>query len=113
MKRVTGLANYAVVPDFQEDFPEGLDPPATERFSPKFLIHNPVFQHAYYRESFKVLRTNLTFAQADKPLKALGVFSAGPRGRQDPGERQPGHLPGPGRKENPAGGRGFPKILRA
>lgn len=78
LKQVTGLPNYAVVPDFREDFPEGLAPAPSEKFSPKFLIHNPVFEHAYYRESFKVLRTNLTFARADKPLKALAVLSPGP-----------------------------------
>jgi len=78
LKQVTGLTNYAVVPDFREDFPEGLGAvPEGTAFSPKFLIHNPVFQHAYYRESFKVLRTNLTFARADKPLKALAVLSPG------------------------------------
>ncbi len=79
LKRVTSLPNYAVVPNFHEDYPEGLAPPAIgERFSPKSLIQNPIFQHSYYRESFKVLRTNLTYAQADKPLKALAVLSPGP-----------------------------------
>ncbi|HVZ80645.1 MAG TPA: polysaccharide biosynthesis tyrosine autokinase [bacterium] len=79
LKRVTGLPNYAVIPDFWEDFPEGLRAPAgEERFSPKYLIHNPVFDHSFYRECFKTLRTNLTLAQADKPLKAFAVLSPGP-----------------------------------
>jgi capsular exopolysaccharide synthesis family protein len=79
LRRVTGLPNYAVVPDFREDYPESLNPPAPgERFTPKVLINNPVFQYAFYRESFKVLRTNLTYAQADKPIKALAVLSPGP-----------------------------------
>jgi len=79
LKQTTGLSNFAIVPDFREDYPEGLSLPGdSERFSPKFLINNPVFQHAFYRESFKVLRTNLTFAQAGKPLKALAVLSPGP-----------------------------------
>ena len=78
LKQATGLPNYAVVPDFREDFPQGLNAvPADTAFSPKYLIHNPVFQNAYYRESFKVLRTNLTFARADKPLKAMAVLSPG------------------------------------
>lgn len=78
LKQATGLPNYAVVPDFREDFPQGLNAvPTDTAFSPKFLIHNPVFQNAYYRESFKVLRTNLTFARADKPLKAMAVLSPG------------------------------------
>ena len=79
LKRATGLPNYAVVPDFREDYPGGLGPPSPkERFSPKSLIQNPVFEFAYYRESFKVLRTNLTFARADKPLKAMAVLSPSP-----------------------------------
>ena len=79
LKRVTLLPNYAIVPDFREDYPEGMSPPdPNERFSVKSLISNPVFTHAYYRESFKVLRTNLTFAQADRPLQALAVLSPGP-----------------------------------
>ncbi len=79
LKKVTGLPNYAVVPNFREDYPEGLGIPVSkERFSPKSLIQNPVFEHAYYKESFKVLRTNLTFARAGKPLKALAVLSPGP-----------------------------------
>jgi tyrosine-protein kinase Etk/Wzc len=78
-KETTGLPNYAVVPDFRDDYPDGLALPGpNERFSPKFLISNPVFQHAFYRESFKVLRTNLTFALADKPLKVIAVLSPGP-----------------------------------
>ncbi len=78
-KETTSLPNYAVVPDFRDDYPEGLALPSpSERFSPKFLISNPVFQHAFYRESFKVLRTNLTFALADKPLKVIAVLSPGP-----------------------------------
>jgi len=61
LKAKTGLPNYAIVPDYHEEYPEGFEPPsAVERFSPKTLIQNPVFQHAFYRESFKVLRTNLT-----------------------------------------------------
>ncbi len=79
LAKVAGLPNFAVVPDFRQDYPAGLTPPgASEKFSPKFLIHNSVFEHAYYRESFKVLRTNLTFARADKPLKAMAVLSPGP-----------------------------------
>ncbi len=79
LKRVSGLPNYAVVPDFRDDYPEGLSKPDySQRFSPKFLIHNPVFEHAFYRESFKVLRTNLTFALADKPLQVIAVLSPGP-----------------------------------
>jgi capsular exopolysaccharide synthesis family protein len=78
-KQVSSLPNYAVVPDYRDDYPEGLALPGiNERFSPKFLINNPVFQHAFYRESFKVLRTNLTFAIADKPLKVIAVLSPGP-----------------------------------
>ena len=75
-KRVTRLPNYGLIPDYREDYPEGMEPPL-ERFSPKVLIENPVFQHAYYRESFKIFRTNLTLAQADKPLKVLAVLSPG------------------------------------
>lgn len=79
LKRVTGLPNYAVVPDFWEDFPEGFRPSeGDERFSPKYLVHNSVFEHSFYRECFKALRTNLTLAQADKPLKAFAVLSPGP-----------------------------------
>ncbi|HEY5037589.1 MAG TPA: polysaccharide biosynthesis tyrosine autokinase [bacterium] len=79
LKRVTGLPNYAVVPDFHEDYPEGLAPPdPAERFSPKTLILNPVFNHAYYKESFKILRTNLTLAQAGQPPRAVAVLSAAP-----------------------------------
>lgn len=77
--RTTGLAILSVVPDYMEEYPEGFDAPAPgERFSPKVLIENKVFMHAYYRESFNILRTNLTYAQADKSLKVLGVFSGGP-----------------------------------
>ncbi|HVM32221.1 MAG TPA: polysaccharide biosynthesis tyrosine autokinase [bacterium] len=79
LKRVTGLPNYAIVPDFREDYPESLQPPSpAEKFNPKYLINNAVFQHSFYRESFKVLRTNLTLSQADKPLKVLAVLSPGP-----------------------------------
>jgi len=79
LKQSTGLSNFAVVPDFRDDYSDGLAlSTVTERFSPKFLISNPIFQHAFYRESFKVLRTNLMFAQVGKPLKALGVLSPGP-----------------------------------
>ncbi len=79
LKRVSGLPNYALVPDFKDDYPDGLAPPDfSQRFSPKFLIHNPVFEHAFYRESFKVLRTNLTFALADRPLQVIAVLSPGP-----------------------------------
>ena len=79
LKRVSDLPNYAIVPDFRDDYPEGLSKPDySQRFSPKFLIHNSVFEHAFYRESFKVLRTNLTFALADKPLQVIAVLSPGP-----------------------------------
>lgn len=79
LKRVTTLPNYAVVPDFREDYPEGMNPPdPKERFSVKSLINNAVFMHAYYRESFKVLRTNLTLAQAGHPPKAVAVLSPSP-----------------------------------
>jgi capsular exopolysaccharide synthesis family protein len=79
LKRRTGLPNYAIVPDLREDYPASFGrPPASERFSSKYLIHNLVFDHAYYRESFKVLRTNITLAKAGKPLKVLSVFSPGP-----------------------------------
>jgi capsular polysaccharide biosynthesis protein len=79
LKRVTGLPNYAVVPDFREDYPQGLGAPdPKERFTIKALVSNPVFAHSFYKESFKVLRTNLTLAQADKPLKAMAVLSPGP-----------------------------------
>ena len=79
LQQVTGLPNYAVIPDFREDYPASLNPPdPKERFSPKALIQNPVFSHAYYRESFKVLRTNLTLALADKPLQAFMILSPGP-----------------------------------
>jgi capsular polysaccharide biosynthesis protein len=79
LKAKTGLPNYAIVPDYHEEYPEGFEPPsADERFSPKTLIQNPVFQHAFYRESFKVLRTNLTYAEADRPLKTISVLSPGP-----------------------------------
>lgn len=78
LKRATRLPNYGLIPDYREDYPENMNPPAVgERFSPKALIQNPVFQHAYYRESFKILRTNLTLSQADKPLKVLAVLSPG------------------------------------
>ncbi len=78
LKRVTRLPNYGLIPDYREDYPESMEPPAEgERFSPKVLIQNPVFQHAYYRESFKILRTNLILSQADKPLKVLAVLSPG------------------------------------
>ncbi|HUO57144.1 MAG TPA: polysaccharide biosynthesis tyrosine autokinase [bacterium] len=79
LKKTTGLANLAVIPDFKEEYPEGMAPPdPKERFSPKVLIQNPVFQHAYYRESFKIFRTNLTYARADKPVKVVTVLSSGP-----------------------------------
>jgi capsular exopolysaccharide synthesis family protein len=78
LRQSTGLPNYAVVPNFHEEISPNLEPaPAKEKFSPKFLIQNPLFQHSFYRESFKILRTNLTLAQADKPLKALAVLSPG------------------------------------
>jgi len=79
LKQVTGLPNYAIIPDYHEDYPTGLSPPdPKERFSIKVLVNNPVFAHAFYKESFKVLRTNLTLAQADRPLKAMAVLSPGP-----------------------------------
>ncbi len=79
LKQVTGIPNYAIIPDYREDYPEGLSPPdPKERFSIKALINNPVFIHAFYKESFKVLRTNLTLAQADHPLKVMAVLSPGP-----------------------------------
>ncbi len=78
LKKATGLANLAVIPDYKEEYPEGMSPPKPdERFSPKVLIQNKVFLHAYYRESFKILRTNLTYAKADKSLKVLSVLSSG------------------------------------
>jgi capsular exopolysaccharide synthesis family protein len=77
--RATGLAVLTVVPDYMEEWPAGFAAPLPgERFTPKVLIQNKVFLRAYYRESFKILRTNLTYAQADKSLKALAVLSAGP-----------------------------------
>ena len=114
LKRVTGLANYAVVPNFRDEYPEGMAPPGLgERFSPKVLIHNPVFLHAFYRESFKVLRTNLTLAQADKPLKALAILSPGPEEGKTLANANLAIFPGPGGQENTLGGRRFPEILGA
>lgn len=79
LKRLTGLPNYGQVPDFREDYPENLLPPALgDRFNPKVLIFNPVFRHAYYRECFKILRTNLTLAHAGEPPRAVAVLSPGP-----------------------------------
>jgi succinoglycan biosynthesis transport protein ExoP len=79
LKRATRLPNLAVIPDYKWEVPPGGSfATPSERFSPKHLINNPLFQYAYYRESFKVLRTNLTFARVDEPLKAMAVLSPGP-----------------------------------
>jgi capsular exopolysaccharide synthesis family protein len=77
LKHISGVPNYAVIPNFREDYPKGLIPPdPKERFSVKALVHNPVFLQSHYRESFKMLRTNLTLAQAGKPPRAMAFLSA-------------------------------------
>ncbi len=79
LKRATKLPILAVIPDFWSEVPSGgAFNPSKDRFSKDHLIENPVFRYAFYRESFKVFRTNLTFALVDKPLRSVAVFSPGP-----------------------------------
>jgi len=79
LKALTGLPNYALIPNFREDYPAGMDPPdPKERFNVKALVHNPVFAHSHYSEGYKVLRTNLTLAQAGKAPRVLSVISCNP-----------------------------------
>jgi capsular exopolysaccharide synthesis family protein len=71
LARVTGLVCLGLVPDYKAEEKElGPEPGAT-------LITNPVFDYTFYRESYKILRTNLTFT-ALEGLKSLSVLSAGP-----------------------------------
>ncbi|HXL72927.1 MAG TPA: CpsD/CapB family tyrosine-protein kinase, partial [bacterium] len=74
LKRITGLANYAMVPDFRMELPDSSSGNVTGLRS---LIQDPAFEYSSYRESFRVLRTNLSYAPVDKPLVTVSVLSPG------------------------------------
>ncbi len=55
LRKVTGLPNYAVISDFNGEFPNPSS--AGNLTGVKSLIHNPVFANSGYLEGFRVLRT--------------------------------------------------------
>jgi capsular exopolysaccharide synthesis family protein len=77
LKRGNNLILLAQIPDFRRENGK-LVFPATENFSRKHLIGDPRFEYSSYRESFKVFRTNFTFATVDGEVRALAVLSANP-----------------------------------
>jgi capsular exopolysaccharide synthesis family protein len=75
IQRITGSMPLANIPNFRKMegkilFPEG------DKFSPKHLIEGEAFKSSYYRESFKILRTNMVFSAVDRQLRILSVFSS-------------------------------------
>ena len=52
-------------------------PGTAPRHDPSYLIFAQNFQHSHYAESFKSLRTNLSFTSTAKDLKTLSVLSPG------------------------------------
>ncbi len=71
--RITGLPNYAVVPELDEKMINGKRAQGRNVHS---LIHRPEFRYPDALESYRFLRTNLLLAPANKPLNAIAVLSA-------------------------------------
>jgi tyrosine-protein kinase Etk/Wzc len=75
LKRLTGLPVLGLIPDWRA---EGPGPePGQARHDPSYLINAERFDHTYYSESFKSLRTNLGFTGMGAGLKTLSVMSPG------------------------------------
>jgi tyrosine-protein kinase Etk/Wzc len=76
LKRLTGLPVLGLVPDWRaEGAPAPAAGSAAPRHDPSYLINAAHFEHSFYAESFKSLRTNLNFTDLGSGLKALGVLS--------------------------------------
>jgi capsular exopolysaccharide synthesis family protein len=73
LKRVSGLPNYGVIPDFNREFPNS--PSSGNLKGVKSLILNPAFANSDYMEGFRVLRTSLNYAQTGKPVETVAVLS--------------------------------------
>jgi tyrosine-protein kinase Etk/Wzc len=74
LKRLAGLPVLGLIPDWRV---EQALPSSTVRHDPSYLIFAQNFQHSHYAESFKSLRTNLSFTDVEKDLKVLSVLSPG------------------------------------
>jgi capsular exopolysaccharide synthesis family protein len=69
---VTGLPNYTVIPDFRQYLP------ASSRdnvIGAKSLIQDPAFAGTDYLEGFRLLRTNLSYAQTEKTIETVSILS--------------------------------------
>jgi tyrosine-protein kinase Etk/Wzc len=89
MVKLSGLPVLAMISDWRAELrgsgeplpePEG---PASRRDEPRHdpasLITRPQLKHTYYNESYRVLRTNLSYIGVDHALKSFAVVSPNAR----------------------------------
>jgi tyrosine-protein kinase Etk/Wzc len=72
LARLTGLAVLGLIPDWRS---ETALLGSVARHDPSYLVSAGRFQHSFYAESFKQLRTNLSYSELGQGLKALAVLS--------------------------------------
>jgi capsular exopolysaccharide synthesis family protein len=75
IQRITGAMPLAVIPNFRKKDGKSLFL-ESDKFSPKHLIEATGFKSSYYKESLKILRTNMAFSAVDRELGVLSVFSS-------------------------------------
>jgi capsular exopolysaccharide synthesis family protein len=75
IQQITGAMPLAVIPNFRRKKGKTLFS-EKEMFSPKHLVGNPDFHSSYYKESIKILCTNMAFSAVDRDLQVLSVFSS-------------------------------------
>jgi tyrosine-protein kinase Etk/Wzc len=72
LRAIDGMPLLAVVPDFSEGTNFSRN---RQRFSNEYLIVQKRFEFTYYAESFRIMRTGLSFLDTGRPLRSLMALS--------------------------------------